>query len=45
MIEEYKKIKPEFENSHPFASKLGNLTTGFGLGRYKNYVWNKKYKN
>jgi hypothetical protein len=38
MIEEYKKFKPAFENSHPFSITLGNPSTGFGLSRIKNYI-------
>jgi hypothetical protein len=45
MLEEYKKFKPVFENSHLFTSTLGNPLTGFGLGRFKNNMWNKRYKN
>jgi hypothetical protein len=39
MLEEYKKFKPVYENSHPFTSTFGNPSTGFGLARDKNMFW------
>jgi hypothetical protein len=43
MLEEYKKFKPVYENTHPFASTFGNTTNGFGQARARNMFWKQKY--